>query len=338
MTHLNLAIEHWPLHSPFTIARGTKTAADVIVATLTDQQGLIGRGEAVPYGHYGESTDPVYAQIMAVRDQIERPMTPQELHQRNTLPPGAGRAAVDAALWDLHARQTNLPVWRHTRQQPPHTYPTAYTLSLGSPAQMATVAERVSTYPLLKLKLGGDNDIACVTAVRNAAPDCRLIVDVNEGWSLEQLNDYAPRMADLGVELLEQPLPPAQDTALDGYCGAVPLCADESFHHSDDFATLSAAYGYINIKMEKTGGLTEALRCAEQAESMGLKLMVGCMVATSLAMAPAFLLAGRAEYIDLDGPLLLRNDRPEGFVYHHGYMSWPPHSPKHTPLWGYASD
>jgi L-alanine-DL-glutamate epimerase-like enolase superfamily enzyme len=323
---LTLAVERFPTRGTFTISRSSVTAVDLVVATL-ESNGARGRGECRPYARYGETPDSVSAQIEALRDAIERGMTRAAL--QGALKPGAARNALDCALWDLEAKQSGTPVWRLADLPEPKPVTTAYTLSLDTPDAMATSAAANQSRPLLKLKLAGPEDLSRVEAVRAAAPAAKLIVDANEGWSLESFRAFAPRLKELGVALVEQPLPAADDAPLAGQSWPVPLCADESSHDRASLAALVGRYTYVNVKLDKTGGLTEAIAMVAQARRLGFGIMLGCMVASSLAMAPAVLLAQGAEYVDLDGPLLLARDRPEGLRFE-GSTIFPP-SPE---LWG----
>ena len=317
-------IERWPIAGEFTIARGSKTTADVVVATVVDGD-VQGRGECVPYGRYGESAGQVAAEIESARIPDDR----DELMQ--ALPPGAARNAIDCALWDLDARRQGQRVWEILEVPRPINVVTAFTLSLASPANMAEAAERNAHMPLLKAKLGDRDgrDAERLRAVRKAAPDCRLIVDVNEGWNAEMLARVAPVAADLGVELIEQPLPADADAALEAYDSPVPLGADESVRNGTELARLAGRYQIVNIKLDKTGGLTRATAVTRAARRLDFEIMLGCMVATSLAMAPALMLAGFARFVDLDGPLLLAKDRQSGLHYNDGVVSMPD-----TGLWG----
>jgi L-alanine-DL-glutamate epimerase-like enolase superfamily enzyme len=281
----------------------------------------------VPYARYGETLESTEAALEGIRDQVEAGLHREAL--TSLLPAGAARNAIDCALWDLEAKLSGIPAWRAAGLSKPQPAVTAFTISLGTPQAMGAAAATARDRPLLKLKLGGDGDLERVQAVRNAAPHARLIVDANEGWTPEQVESLTPDLARLGVELIEQPLPAGKDDALDKTRSAVPLCADESFHGADDLATIAGRYQMVNIKLDKTGGLTEALRIMEAARKMGLEIMVGCMVGTSLAMAPAALLAGAARYVDLDGPLLLARDRSPGMIYEGSAMYPPP-----SELWG----
>lgn len=324
---LTVRAESYPIRGSFRISRGAKTQALVVVARI-DADGHHGRGECLPYARYGESVEDVVALLRAQADAVAAGLDRAAL--QTLLPPGAARNALDCALWDLDAKRRGIPVWRLAGlAAPPAPVATAYTLSVDTPDAMARAAAEVAHLPVLKLKLTGDGDRDRVAAVRAAAPAARLIVDANEGWSAEQLRRDAPALAALGVELLEQPLPADGDAALADGPWPLPIGADESVHGLASLERLVGRYAVANIKLDKTGGLTEALAMADACEQAGLKIMVGCMVATSLAMAPAHLLAQRAAYVDLDGPLLLAHDREPGLRYD-GVLAHPP-----TPdLWG----
>lgn len=309
MRTLKVRAERWALREPFRISRGVKTHAEVVVVELGDGE-LIGRGECVPYARYGETIESVIAQIESVRGSLVTGLDRLELQQ--ALPAGAARNALDCALWDLEHRQTGQPVWRLAGLQAPRALVTAYTISLDSPAVMGEAAARQAHRALLKLKLDGQQPIDCVRAVRAAAPRSRLIVDANEAWSLAMLHELLPAMRELGVELVEQPLPAGEDAALGEMAHAVPLAADESCHVTADLAGLRGRYELVNIKLDKTGGLTEALSMLRAARRDGFGVFVGCMVATSLGILPAMLLGGEADVVDLDGPLLLATDRRDG--------------------------
>jgi L-alanine-DL-glutamate epimerase-like enolase superfamily enzyme len=323
---LSVGVERWPIAGNFVISRGAKSEAVVVVAELTD--GIHrGRGECVPYARYGESVDGVVAALEAMADAIARGLDPDAL--QSAMPAGAARNALDCAFWDLFAKRAGQPVHELVGLAPPQPVVTAYTISLAAPDAMAQAAAAVADRALLKIKLGGCDDDACIAAVRRAAPRAELIVDANEGWTPENLAANLAACAQAGVALIEQPLPADRDAALAQLPRLVPICADESAHETASLAALIGKYDAVNIKLDKAGGLTEALAMAREAERLGLSLMVGCMVATSLAMAPAMLLAQRARVVDLDGPLLLARDRPCGLVYRGSHV----HPP--TPaLWG----
>ena len=323
---LTVRLETWPLASAFRISRGAKTEAHVVVAEIADGPHT-GRGEAVPYPRYNETPEGTRAEIEGVRDAVEDGLTREAL--QDALPPGAARNALDCALWDLEAKQTGRPAWALAGLQTPQPCVTAVTLSLDTPEKVGEAAGRHAALPLLKLKVTGEGDLDRIQAVRANAPGARLIVDANEGWTVPMLEEFLPSFADLGVEMVEQPLPAADDAALEGQQFAIPLCADESCHTREDLTRLAGRYPMVNIKLDKTGGLTEALALAAEARAMGFDIMVGSMVGTSLGMAPAALLAGFADYVDLDGPLLLARDRSPGLSYDGAVMA-----PPEPALWG----
>jgi L-alanine-DL-glutamate epimerase-like enolase superfamily enzyme len=311
---LSITIERWPLAGAFTISRGSKTEAVVVVAELRDGAHR-GRGEAVPYARYGETPESVVAAIEALRPLLRRGLDRAALQA--ALPAGAARNALDCAFWDLSAKRAGRRVHELAGLAVPKPLVTAYTISLASPATMAEAAERAASRPLLKVKLGGadGNDSARIAEVRRVAPKAELIVDANEGWTEDSLATNLAACAEAGVTLIEQPLREARDLALARITRPIAVCADESIHDRASLDVLAGKYDAINIKLDKTGGLTEALALAADAERRGFAIMVGCMVATSLAMAPALLVAQQASVIDLDGPLLLAQDRPDGLRY-----------------------
>ena len=309
MTTLAVRDERWPLAAAFVIARGAKIEARVVVAELRRGEAR-GRGESVPYPRYGETVESVLAQIESVRPAVESGLDAAGL--QSALPPGAARNAVDCALWDLEAKVTGVPAWRRAGLKPLGPVETAFTLSLDAPERMRAAAFAAAHRPALKSKLGGPDDLDRVEAVRAAAPSARLIVDANEALGFDDLRRLAPAFAALGVSLIEQPLPAGADADLEGWTSPVPLCADESLHTRAELADCARRYGHVNIKLDKAGGLTESLALVAEARFRGLGVMVGCMVATSLAMAPACLLAQDADIVDLDGPLLLKKDRQPG--------------------------
>lgn len=323
---LRVRRETWPLAERFAISRGSRSAAEVVVVELA-ARGHTGRGECVPYGRYGESVDSVVAAIEGCAGAVAAGMTRLELQQ--VLPAGAARNALDCAYWDLEAKRRCVPAWRLAALPAPSTVVTAFTLSLDTPGNMAAAALRHAARPLLKLKLSGDGDMERVAAVRESAPGARLVVDANEAWTAQQYGDFMETLAALGVALVEQPLPAGADEALAGLPHPVPVCADESCHTREGLADLAGRYDMVNLKLDKTGGLTEALAVRAAARSLGLGVMVGCMVGTSLAMAPAVLLAQGAEVVDLDGPLLLAADREGGLVYRGSELD-----PPDAGLWG----
>jgi L-alanine-DL-glutamate epimerase-like enolase superfamily enzyme len=323
---LSVAEERFPVAGAFTISRGSRTEIRVVTATLSDG-GFSGRGECVPYPRYGETAESVIALVRSVAIDLKNGLDRIALQDR--LPPGAARNALDCAFWDLEAKRTGTPAWRLAGLAEPRPAATAYTISLGAPETMREKAAQNADRPLLKIKLGADGDLQRIQAVRAGAPNARLIVDANEGWTLAQYQALAPELARLGVALVEQPLPAADDSALEGVERPLPVCADESCHDLKTLAKLARKYDAINIKLDKTGGLTEALRLERQAEAEGFRIMVGCMLGTSLAMAPAFLLTDGVDFIDLDGPLLLAKDRETPIRYAGSLMF-----PATAALWG----
>ncbi|CAK0752649.1 L-Ala-D/L-Glu epimerase [uncultured Gammaproteobacteria bacterium] len=329
---LAVGCEVFPIAGEFRIARGAKIEARVVVVTISagGARGEVrGWGEAVPYARYGETVEGVIAAITAMAEAVAAGLTRAEL--QTAMPAGAARNALDCALWDLEAKQTGQPVWSLAGlDSPPQPLITAYTLSVATPEAMAAAATAAADRPLLKLKLSGDStDIERVRAVRAVRPSARLIVDANEGWTLDTLRRDGDAYAALGVELIEQPLPAADDAALAGLSCPVPLGADESCHGPGSLEWLRDRYQVVNIKLDKTGGLTGALALKTAAEAAGFKIMVGCMVSTSLAMAPALLVAQGAYLVDLDGPLLLATDRQPGLAYHGATVA-----PPEPALWG----
>jgi L-Ala-D/L-Glu epimerase len=323
---LAVTIERWPIAGAFTIARGAKTEAAVVVAALSDGR-VQGRGECVPYARYGETVEGVATAIESLRPRIATGLDRAAL--QHAMPAGAARNALDCAFWDLEAKAAGRPVHALAGLPAPEPRVTAYTISLGAPDTMAAAAAKAADHALLKVKLGGDEDSVRIAAVRRAAPGAELIVDANEGWTPDNLAANLAACAQAGVTLVEQPLPATDDDALAGIARPIPVCADESVHDRASLAALRGKYDAVNIKLDKAGGLTEALAMAAEAERLGFALMVGCMVATSLAMAPALLVAQRARVVDLDGALLLARDRPDGLRYHQSLVH-----PATPALWG----
>ena len=323
---LSVRVERFPVAGAFTIARGSRTEAVVVVAELSDGVHH-GRGECVPYARYGETIEGVAAAIEGIGSRLTSGLRREALQQ--AMAPGAARNALDCALWDLEAKRTGQPVHELAGLPAPQPLTTAYTISLASPEVMADAAAKASGRPLLKVKLGAPGDPDRIRAVHAAAPDSELIVDANEGWSAANLQENLDACAGAGVTLIEQPLPASHDDALTSISHTMSICADESLHDRASLPRLSGKYDAINIKLDKAGGLTEALALAVEAERLGFSLMVGCMLGTSLSMAPAVLVAQRARVVDLDGPLLLAHDRADGLRYD-GSIVHPP-----TPtLWG----
>lgn len=306
----------------FTISRGSRTEAKVLTVRIMDG-GETGRGECVPYARYGETLESVTAQIESLPGTLSRTAL------YDLLPAGAARNAVDCALWDLEAKQTGTPVWQLAGLAPLKPEITAYTLSLDTPENMRAQAATNAFRPLLKIKLGTPDDMPRLEAVRAGAPDSTIIVDANEGWSADVYSDLAPHLVRLGVALVEQPLPAGEDEALIGMARPVPVCADESCHDRGSLPGLKGKYDVVNIKLDKTGGLTEALALRDAARAEGYDVMVGCMVGSSLAMAPAVLVAQGASIVDLDGPLLLAEDREAALTFDSAGV----HPPSRA-LWG----
>ena len=323
--------EIWPLRQPFRISRGSRTEAQTVVLTVSDGE-HVGRGECVPAARYNQSTDSVLAQIESI--QGDKNLSRQSL--QDLLPAGAARNALDCALWDLEAKISSKRAWDLANIPIVPEVETSFTISLDTPEKMGTAASAAAFAQgfgvprILKLKLGGDErDLARVETVREAASATRLLIDANESWSPEHYQKIVPALKQLGVELIEQPFPAKADEVLEILDHPIPVCADESCHTTGDLPRLTNRYEVINVKLDKTGGLTEALRLCERARDSGFKLLIGCMVCTSLGIAPARLLAGFANWIDLDGPLLLARDRDHPVPYTNGRIGIPPRD-----LWG----
>jgi L-alanine-DL-glutamate epimerase-like enolase superfamily enzyme len=316
----------WPLAQPFAISRGSRNTAEVVVAELSDGDSR-GRGECVPYPRYGESVDSVVAALEAMKGAVFSGLDREALQR--AMPPGAARNALDAAFWDIEAKRADCRAADLAGIGLMRPVVTAYTLSLDTPKRMGEAAAAQRARPLLKLKLTGDGDLERVRAVRDNAPQSRLIVDANEGWTVRHFAELSPALAALGIELIEQPLPVGDDAALADLPHPIPVCADESCHVAADLDHLIGKYDAINIKLDKAGGLTAALELAKAAHERGFSLMVGCMIGTSLAMAPAMLIAQQASVVDLDAPLLLAADRHPGLRYE-GSLVHPPE----PALWG----
>jgi L-Ala-D/L-Glu epimerase / N-acetyl-D-glutamate racemase len=317
--------EIWPLKRPFRISRGSRTEAQVVVVTVRDGEHT-GRGECVPIKRYGQSAESVLARIDAIT--AEKDLDRNQLQE--LLPPGAARNALDCALWDLEAKRAGKRVWELANIPIADQVQTSFTISLDTPDAMRAAAKAKPATPILKLKLCGDDfDTARVEAVRAAAPMARLLIDANESWSPKHYRKVVPALTELGVELIEQPFPADGDEVLERLDHSIPVCADESCHTSADLPRLKNRYEVVNVKLDKTGGLTEALRLCERARENGFKLLIGCMVGTSLGMAPARLLASAADYVDLDGPLLLARDHEHALTYANGRIGLPS-----SQLWG----
>ena len=323
---LSIRQESWPVEGVFAIARGAQTVGELVVVELC-AGACRGQGECEPQDYYGETVESVIAQIESARQRIEAGITRVDLLA--CMPPGAARNAIDCAMWDLEAKRSGRSAWEIAGLEP-RTVVTDFSLSLDAPEAMHRRALRYRDWPILKIKLGGgDVDVERVRAVREAAPKARLTVDANESWTIGQLERDAPVLRTLGVELIEQPLPAKADAALRGCQPGIPLCADEACHTRASLDRIRGLYQFVNIKLDKTGGLTEALALAREARARGLRLMVGCMTGTSLATAPALIVASLAEYVDLDGPLLLAADRDPPVPYAGAMIS-----PAPPALWG----
>jgi L-alanine-DL-glutamate epimerase-like enolase superfamily enzyme len=323
---VTIGTESWPLERPFRISRGVKTAADVVIVEITDGS-FTGRGECVPYPRYGESVDSVATQIRSIASSLEEGASRAEC--RELLAPGAALNAIDCALWDLESRASGRSVDQWLNLARPATLTTALTVGLDTPANMKIAAAQFAAVPVIKVKVDGNAPDQQLEAVHAAAPHAKLIVDANEGWSIEILADLNHFLKDIGVVLVEQPLPVGKDDVLEGFHSAVPLCADESCHTVDDLPRLTTRYQAVNIKLDKTGGLTGALALLTAARRSRMVVMTGCMVCTSLAIAPAWLIAAASDFIDLDGPLMLRADRQGGVRGAAGQLSAPERA-----LWG----
>ncbi len=324
---LHVEIERFPVAGRFTIARGSRTEIVVVTATI-EEDGIRGRGECVPYGRYGETVEGVAALVESLRDRIAAGLDRQALQAE--MPAGAARNALDCALWDLDAKRTGVPAHVTAGLDRIAPVTTAYTISLDAPAAMAAAAAKAAARPILKIKLGApEGDLERIAAIREAVPDATIFADANEGWTEQNLDAHLAACAAAGVALVEQPVPADRDALLAGRHRPVPVCADESVHDRHGLEALVGRYDAINIKLDKTGGLTEALALAGEADRLGLGIMVGCMLGTSLAMAPAMLVTPRARFVDLDGPLLLARERDVTLRYD-GSIVHPPASA----LWG----
>jgi len=318
--------ERYPIDGQFRISRNSKTEAEVVVCRISSDE-RSGYGECVPYPRYGETTESVLDAINNAAKQLDGDIGHDRLQE--ALPPGAARNALDCALWDLQAKISGRHVHSLVCRLPPRPVETAFTVSLDTPDAMANVARGVSSRPVLKIKLGGKDDVAIMHAVAAAAPRSRIIADANEAWTPDTLPELMREAARVRIALIEQPLPAGKDELLAEIPHPIPICADESAHIVDDLEALRDRYDTVNIKLDKTGGLTEAVRMRERARELGFGVMVGCMVGTSLSMAPAVLLAQDADYIDLDGPLLLARDRMPALSYSGNMVS-----PPRAELWG----
>ncbi len=325
---LNLTIfrESWPLRRPFSISRGTKEKADVVVIEISDGK-YHGRSECVPYLRYGETVDGVVADIEFFFDVMLESKSQSEFLTK--VPPGAARNALDNAYWDYSAKSVNTRVWKLIGLSAPKNVVTAETIGVDTQENMAKEARRLKNAPLIKVKLNNKNVISSVVAVRENAPQARIIVDPNEGWSFYELEQFSPILKDLNIEMIEQPVPAKDDFCLLEYECPVDICADESCHTLADLPKLIGKYQMINIKLDKSGGISAAIELEREARAAGFKIMIGCMIGTSLSMAPATLIAHNADVVDLDGPLLLKSDREFGLNFCNGLIGLPD-----AKLWG----
>jgi len=324
---LQLAARAWPMREPFAIARGVQTDQPTVLVTLYDAAGRLGRGEGCGVDYAGETPARMIAQLEALRGRIEAGISRAAL--LDLLPPGGARCALDAALWDLEAKQTGVSAFARAGFTAPKAVATAYTIGIRDLAAYEATARAYADYPVLKIKVGAADPLGAIEAVRRGAPGPALIVDANQSWSVAQLKALAGPLSALGVVLLEQPIPVGAEAALDGYACPIPLAADELINDRTDLARAKGRFSVINIKLDKTGGLTEALALAEEAKAQGFALMVGCMAGSSLSMAPAMVLAQSCRFVDLDGPLLQSEDWPDGLVYTTGVVS-----PPEPAFWG----
>ncbi|HEY0939992.1 MAG TPA: dipeptide epimerase [Steroidobacter sp.] len=324
---ISIATVQWEMNEPFAISRGVVSRVEAVLVTLVDAQGNRGRGEGYGIGYEGETCAIMQQQLAGVARHVRAGATREELLE--LLPHGGARCALDCAMWDLEAKRSGRPAWALAGLSEVHSLTTAMTIGIRSPDALRVALNRYGTYPLLKIKVGADEPLETLRTVREMAPRARLIVDPNQAWTFSQLREYAPVCRELGVELIEQPLPVTADEDLRGYSCPVALCADEAVHTRADLPAILGKYQCINIKLDKTGGLTEALLLERQARAAGLSTMVGCMWGSSLAMAPGFILGQFCDFVDLDGPLLQKTDWPDAISYNQGYMSAPRPS-----LWG----
>jgi L-alanine-DL-glutamate epimerase-like enolase superfamily enzyme len=324
---IEVETESWPYRTPFRISRGVEEALDVLVVTLRDEQGHLGRGEAAGVDYAGETIGTTRKQVAAVEPALRAGVTRAQLQE--LLPAGGARNALDCALWDLEAKASGISVWSRLGLEPPQPVTTCLTLGIDTPEAMGRAARAVRRMPVLKVKVNAEQHIEAVRCVHEASPQASILVDANQAWSIGLLNELAPKLHAIGVVLIEQPLPASAVAELSSYRGPIPLAADESCGDRASLDLLSEVYDYVNIKLDKTGGLTEALALASAARAAGYGIMVGCMAGTSLAMAPGMVLAQGARFVDLDGPLLHARDRTPGIEYRDGVMQIPPRE-----LWG----
>lgn len=326
LPELTVEAVRWPLAAPFRISRGVKEAADVVVVTVHDGT-RSGRGEAVPYARYGETTTSVIEQVELARSAVAARLDRRQL--QDLLPPGAARNALDCALWDLESQRHRTPVSTLLGRTPLPAVASAQTVSLDTPERMARAAAQLAHLDLVKIKVADEDPATLIRAVRSQAPRARLIVDPNESWTLDLLVSMQSVLREARVDLVEQPLPAGMDDALLGFESPIRLCADESCHVAEDLPRLRGRYQVVNIKLDKTGGLSAAMELHAAARAQGFGIMVGCMICSSLAVAPALHVARDAEFVDLDGPLWLRDDHPGGVTRHDGLLQ-----PPSQALWG----
>ncbi|MFG0770342.1 N-acetyl-D-Glu racemase DgcA [Vibrio plantisponsor] len=315
MRKMSIKVEQWPLHEPFVISRMAPMLHGEVVVVEVEESGCVGRGECERMDVFEPEYPDVLAMVEAFKSEVESGISRDKL--REVMPAGAARNAIDCALFELEAKQNKQSAWQMAGfKEAPKQVTTVFTLSLDTPEKMAKAAAAQKDRPILKLKLGREGDLERVKAVREAAPNVRLVIDANTGWSFEQLKTYLPELAKLGVEMVEQPLNDQEEHLLGTITPELPITADESCIDRSSLAKLKGRYQAVNIKLDKTGGMTEALDLLKDAQEMGFEIMVGCMIGTSLAMAPALLLAQQARWVDIDGPLLLSKDRSPSLHYH----------------------
>ena len=325
MRKVSFCSRSFPLKKAFRISRGAKKSAEVVTVELIER-GLKGRGEAVPYARYGESVQSVLEQIDAIKNDLQNGISNVNLNA--LLPAGAARNAVDCALWDLESKNTDTPVWKLLEREEPKNVKTAMTISLDKPEIMAKDVTSYGKQKLIKIKLNSKFVLESVSRIRSVAPQARIIIDANESWTAEQLKVWQSDLHKMKVDLIEQPLPAGEDNALSEFEHLIPICADESFHTSEDIKRMNGLYDCVNIKLDKTGGLTEGLKCIEKASENNLIVMLGCMIASSLSMAPALLLASDASFVDLDGPFFLKEDVIPSLINTSGILCYS------SELWG----
>ena len=325
MRKVSFCSRSFPLKKAFRISRGAKKSAEVVTVELIER-GLKGRGEAVPYARYGESVQSVLEQIDAIKNDLQNGISNVNLN--TLLPAGAARNAVDCALWDLESKNTDTPVWKLLEREEPKNVKTAMTISLDKPEIMAKDVTSYGKQKLIKIKLDSKFVLESVSRIRSVAPQSRIIIDANESWTAEQLKVWQSDLHKMKVDLIEQPLPAGEDNALSEFEHLIPICADESFHTSEDIKRMNGLYDCVNIKLDKTGGLTEGLKCIEKAGENNLIVMLGCMIASSLSMAPALLLASDASFVDLDGPFFLKEDVNPSLISTSGKLCYS------SELWG----